>query len=475
MTPQLQRSTSAPTSASVDEHADAHPAEHTHAHTPERADIIVVGAGVSGLTAAKLLRDAGLRVIVLEARDRIGGRTHTERADGWVTDMGASWIHGIDDGPAFAAVQAFGMPTTEFTVGSFQVDSRPIAYYGPDGTRLSEAEAAAFARDVHDFDAALAATVAASAMGDSYGDAVEATLASLAWAEDRGQRVREFMRHRSEEQYGAWIDDLDAHGLDDDETNGDEVVFAEGYDQLAANLAIGLDIRLSQEVSRVSWQAGEGVQVHTSHGSFHADQAIVTVPVGVLQSGEFAFDPLLPEETRSALSGFRMNAFEKVFLKFSRRFWPRDAYAIRRQGAAAEWWHSWYDLTALHGEPTLLTFAAGPCAVETREWSDAKIADSVVESLREMFGDAVPAPIAVRVTKWQDDPYSRGSYAFMTPGTLTTDHERIAAPIGDVLHLAGEATWTDDPATVTAALCSGHRAAERALGREIPVERIYAS
>lgn len=305
--------------------------------TNERADVVVVGAGVSGLTAAKLLRDAGLRVIVLEARDRIGGRTHTERADGWVTDMGASWIHGIDDGPAFAAVQSFGMPTTEFTVGSFQVDSRPIAYYGPDGARLSDAEAAAFARDVHDFDAALASTVAASAAGASYGDAVEATLASLAWAEDRGQRVREFMRHRSEEQYGAWIDDLDAHGLDDDETNGDEVVFAEGYDQLAANLAAGLHIRLSHEVSRVEWQARSGVQVHSSRGSFHADQAIVTVPIGVLQSGEFGFDPPLPKETGSALSGFRMNAFEKVFLRFPHRFWPEDVYAIRRQGEAAEW------------------------------------------------------------------------------------------------------------------------------------------
>ena len=58
---------------------------------------------------------------------------------------------------------------------------------------------------------------------------------------------------------------------------------------------------------------------------------------------------------------------------------------------------------------------------------------------------------------------------------LTTDHEQIAAPIGEVLHIAGEATWTDDPATVTAALCSGHRAAERVLGRTIPVDRIYAA
>jgi hypothetical protein len=63
----------------------------------------------------------------------------------------------------------------------------------------------------------------------------------------------------------------------------------------------------------------------------------------------------------------------------------------------------------------------------------------------------------------------------MTPGSLTSDHDLLATPIGDVLHLAGEATWTDDPATVTAALCSGHRAAERVLGRAIPIDRIYGT
>lgn len=447
--------------------------EHNANHT--QADVLVVGAGVSGLTAAKLLRDAGRNVVVLEARDRIGGRTHTTREGGWVTDMGASWIHGVHDGPAYDAVRAFGMQTVEFTVGSFQVDSRPIAYFGPDGVRLGDEAASAFAADVHAFDEALAVTVAASAPSTSYGEAVERTLASLAWGEDRGRRVREFMRHRSEEQYGAWIDDLDAHGLDDDATNGDEVVFPGGFDRLAAGLAEGLDVRLEHEVSGVHWVAGEGVRVETDHGSFAAAQAVVTVPIGVLQSDAISFEPTLPEPIAHALAGFRMNAFEKVFLRFERRFWHDDVYALRRQGDAATWWHSWYDLTALHGEPTLLTFAAGPCAVETRDWSDEAIAESVLDALRELYGDAVPNPTGVRVTRWQDDPYVRGSYAYMTVGSETSDHDLLATPIGDVLHLAGEATWMDDPATVTAALCSGHRAAENVLGRSIPIDQIYAT
>lgn len=439
--------------------------------TPD-ADVIVIGAGVSGLVAAKLLNEQGMRVIVLEARGRIGGRTHTDRTDGWVTDMGASWIHGIDDGPVHEVARAFGMSMAEFTVGSFQVDSRPIAYYGPDGARLHPTQVTSFASDVHAFDEALAVTMAASAPCSSYGQVVERTLASFSWGEDRGQRVREFMQHRSEEQYGAWIDDLDAHGLDDDATSGIEVVFPEGFDHLAAGLAHGLDVHLGHEVHTVRWAEGTGVEVHTARGSFAAKHAVVTVPVGVLQSDAFKIEPALPSEISRALDGFQMNSFEKVFLRFPHRFWDENVYAIRRQGDAAKWWHSWYDLTDLHGEPTLLTFAAGPCAVETRSWSDQRIADSVLDSLRSIFGEGLPNPNGIRVTRWQDDPLARGSYAYMRVGASTEDHDLLATPIGGVLHIAGEATWTDDPATVTAAMCSGHRAAERILGARIPLGQI---
>jgi phytoene dehydrogenase-like protein len=101
----------------------------------EHVDTIVVGAGVSGLTAARLLSGAGRRVVVLEARDRVGGRVWTDRRDGRVTDMGASWIHGITDSAVHAAADAAGLAMVEFTVGGYQVDGRPIAYYGPDGAR----------------------------------------------------------------------------------------------------------------------------------------------------------------------------------------------------------------------------------------------------------------------------------------------------------------------------------------------------
>lgn len=219
---------------------------------------------------------------------------------------------------------------------------------------------------------------------------------------------------------------------------------------------------------------GDAAVVVADRGEFRADRVVVTVPVGVLKSDSFVIDPPLPDAHARALAGLEMNAFEKVFLRFPNRFWDEDVYAIRQQGEAGTWWHSWYDLTDLHGVPTLLTFAAGPCAQEIRGWSDDRVADSVLAALRGIHGARVEPPTNVTVTHWQDDPFARGSYAYMSVGATPEDHDRLAVPVDDVLHLAGEATWTEDPATVTAALRSGHRAAENILGQEVPLSQLWS-
>ena len=439
-------------------------------------DTIVVGAGVSGLSAARVLAAEGQKVVVLEARDRIGGRLHTERVDGRITDLGASWIHGIDGSPLHQVTSAFGMPEVEFTVGSYQPGGRPIAYYGPDGARLPDSAAEQFIADAARVEVRLVKVIESMEPGASYGEAARIAVGEVAaaegWDPARAARLVEYLDHRSEEQYGADSSLLDAHGLEDEVINGDEVVFPEGYDQLASNLAAGIDVRLEHVVKRVARAGaagvGSGVVVETNQGVFAAAQAVVTVPIGVLQTDRIMFDPPLPEAVAGAISRFRMNSFEKIILRFPERFWDEGVYAIRRQGEAAQWWHSWYDLTDLHGEPTLLTFAAGECAKEIRGWSEERVVDSVMDSLREIYGARTLGPVHATVTDWQGDEWAGGAYAYMTLGCAGEDHGRIATPIDGVLQLAGEATWDADPATVNAALCSGHRAAERILGKELP-------
>ena len=388
---------------------------------------------------------------MLEARDRVGGRIVTDRRYGLATDLGASWIHGITDSPVAAAAEAFGMRMVEFTVGGYQPDSRPIAYYGPDGRRLSDAAARSFIDDIHAVDATLLEVVAASGPDASYRDVTDEAIARYGWDEDRAQRVREYLEHRSEEQYGAWIEDLAAHGLDDDSDRRRRGGVSRRLRPPSVTARRGP--RHPPHPCRrrsVRWSA-DGVTVTTDRGTFTADNAVVTVPVGVLQSDDFVIEPPLPEPVAGALGRLKMNAFEKVFLRFPTKFWDDGVYAIRQQGPESRWWHSWYDLTALHDTPTLLTFAAGPAAVETRDWTEEEIVDSVLAQLRRLYGDRVEKPTHVHITDWQDDPFAHGSYAYMTVGSTTADHDILATPVGGVLHLAGEATWTDDPATVTAA------------------------
>jgi monoamine oxidase len=413
-----------------------------------------------------MLADAGQDVVVLEARDRIGGRMLTDRSAGFPVDLGASWIHGIDGSALFELVQALGIPTREFTVGSFQAGGRPMEHFAGDGTPMDDAASARWIHDVDFVDGLLAEEIARSSPGDTYLDVTERALDRSGLAPERIDEVREFFRHRVEEQCGAWIGDLDAHGLDEDAIDGDEVIFPRGYDELPHRLAAGLDIRLAHRVTMVA-RSSEGVAATTDRGVFHARRAVVTVPLGVLKAGDIAFDPALPAEVSEPIARLGMGVFNKVFVQFDERFWDDTSYVLRTLGEAGADWHSWYDVSAISGRPTLLTFAAGPFGARMQGQADDAVVASAVHALRRLYGRAVGDPVAYWVTRWGDDPYSRGSYSHVAAGASHRDHDALAGPVDGVLHFAGEATWGAEPATVGGAYLSGHRAAERILSRAV--------
>ncbi|KTR09088.1 flavin monoamine oxidase family protein [Curtobacterium luteum] len=429
------------------------------------ADVVVVGAGVSGLAAARALVQGGKRVVVLEARDRIGGRTWTDDALGVPVDLGASWIHGVDGNPLWELAPALGIDTVEFTVGSFQFDGRPIGWHAPSGRRLTGAEAASFVADLHALDAALPEVVEHAPPPSTYASAVNAVLRDLRIDGDRAARVREYTAHRSEDLCGAPVTVLDAHGLDEEHVPGDEVVFPRGYGQYARALAEGLDVRPSSVVRAVR-QSPDGAVVELADGRVTtAAEVVVTVPLGVLQAGAVIFEPPLAPDVLDAMGRLGMGVYDKVFLRFPERFWGDD-WVVRQQGPAGVDWHSWYDMSRVTGEPVLAALVGGAGARRIESLPDALVVDEGLEALRRMFGSSVPEPDAVRITRWAADPFARGSYSYLHVGASPDDHDLLGSRCGRV-QLAGEATWGDDPATVHGALLSGLRAAGRLLGHEV--------
>ncbi|WP_350352556.1 NAD(P)/FAD-dependent oxidoreductase [Microbacterium sp. A8/3-1] len=436
-------------------------------------DTIVIGAGMSGVTTARMLVDAGQRVVVLEGRDRVGGRMNSDRQAGFPVDLGASWVHGIDGSALWDLVQALGIPTLEYTVGSFQVGGRPIENFGGDGKLMDAAASARWIADVEEADRLLVEEIGKSSAGDTYLDVTERALDRSGLDPERIDEIREFFRHRVEEQCGAWIGDLDAHGLDEDAIDGDEVIFPRGYDELPRRISAGLDVRLGHIVTRVA-RSATGVVVSTGDAEFTADRVVVTVPLGVLQAGSLAFDPPLPDSVAGPIDRLGMGVFNKIFLQFPERFWNEESYVIRALGEAGEHWHSWYDVSAVSGIPTLLTFAAGPFGRHMQELPDEEVVADVVRALRALYGDAVGEPVAHWITHWGEDRFSLGSYSHLALGSSHHDHDELAGPVDDVLHFAGEATWGDEPATVGAAYYSGRRAAERILGRSVDLDAFAA-
>lgn len=434
----------------------------------ERFDTVVVGAGMAGLTCARMLADAGRSVVVVEARDRVGGRMSTDRTAGFPVDLGASWIHGIAGSPLWELVRALGIPTREFTVGSFQVGGRPMKHFSSSGVRLDAEAAARWVADVRAVDRDLVEVIARSSAGDSYLDVTERALDASGLSPERIDEIRGFFRHRVEEQCGAWIGDLDAHGLDEDAIDGDEVIFPRGYDELPGRIASGVDVRLGHTVRSVERRDARWI-VHSDAGTFASDDVVVTVPLGVLQSGTIRFDPPLPRRASASIARLGMGVFNKIFVQFAEKFWDDGTYVIRALGAAGERWHSWYDVSAISGIPTLLTFAAGPLGRRMQTLPDAEVVADSVRALRALYGDVVGEPTASWVTRWGDDAHSRGSYSHLPVGASHRDHDALAGPFNGGLHFAGEATWGEEPATVGAAYASGRRSAESILGH--PIDR----
>ena len=326
-------------------------------------EIVVIGAGLAGLAAARRLHDGGRRVRVLEARDRLGGRIHTVDDLGVAVDRGATWIHGDDGNPMMELVDDAGA-TTAVT------DFDDVVVYDADGAVVDP-------DDVDELVTALSELAEESDENEVIADAVSGALAD---ADERTRTLAGYVvTSVVEHDEAADAADLTfASILTGEEFGGDELLLPNGFSQLVEPVADGLDVELGQVVSLIEVDLDE-VRITTSDGGLVvADRVLVTLPLGVLQAGDVEFVPALPEATVDAIDRLGMGTLDRVVLRFDERFWDEAdvvGFAGRPPGRFAEW----IDLTDVVGAPVLMGFNAGVAAGELDDLDDDAV---VAEAMR---------------------------------------------------------------------------------------------
>jgi monoamine oxidase len=424
-----------------------------------RADVLVAGAGIAGLSAARELTRRGYRVIVLEARSRIGGRIWTDRSLGLPLDLGASWIHHKRGNPLNTLAQDIGADRVETEYDN-------ITRYASSGHKLGDKENREINalgtrihkkirkwQDTYKKDTSLHSAVDRYIKQNSI---PASTLPLLNYVLNTG----------IEHEYAADLADLSLHWFDDaDEYRGSDVLFPRGYDQLTGHISQGIDIRLghpvhSVEVKQNSVLMRAGDADYAGEMEFRADSAVIAVPLGVLKAREIRFSPPLPARKEKDIARMGFGVLNKLYLQFDRPFWPQDTHLIGYVPKKKGEWCEWLNMLPFTGEPLLLGFNAGRFGREIESWSDEHIANSALTVLRKIYGSSVPEPKARLVTRWGQDRFARGSYSSLTPGMKPKAYTRLAAPVADRLFFAGEHTHRNHPATAHGAFLSGIRAAE---------------
>lgn len=421
------------------------------------SDVIVIGAGVSGLAAARELANRGRTVMVLEGRDRIGGRIWTSTAwPGVPLDLGASWIHGIDGNPIHRLATDIGART-------IVTDGDSITYYMPDGREATPAEETAIERwgdrvadelenyqDDHGTDSSIRSVIRMALHSEGL--------------DDRDRAMLSYNLNEIEQEYAGGVDQLSALYFDsDDPIDGDDVAFPDGYGTIPDHLGAGLQIRTGHTVTGVDWNTS-GVTVTTDRGTLRAGAAVVTLPLGVLQSGKVAFAAGLPAVKDSAIRRLGVGVLNKCYLRFPETFWA-DTDWLGHIPRAEGQWAQWINVERISGAPVLLGFNAADFGRSIEEWTDARIVESAMSTLRTIYGSGVPNPVDHQITRWASDGYALGSYSFNKIGSDPDMRDDLATPIDRRVFFAGEATDSGSFATVHGAYRSGIRAAREITGQ----------
>ncbi len=424
--------------------------------------VVVVGAGIAGLAAASWLCGAGLTCVVLEARDRIGGRLHTVDLAGTPVDLGGSWIHHPVGNPLSAACDQLG-------VARDPGDPIPSlsAYDRAERRLLERAEVDIYARveseafwdSVH----SLSDRLGPDATAD---DAIEAHLAERGLSGSVARRVRQALRAEVEADAADLAGNQALRWLAiDEQFEGD--LFGDlprdGYRSVVHALAAGVDVRLNTEVVSVEVD-DDGIRATCADGSVETgSHVVVTVPLGVLKRGRPRFDPPLPAPMIEAVDRLGFGRYEKIALRFESPFWRADGLSHLivfppDEDEPAIWV---FDLDAFDAGPVLCAHLFHTLTPIALDRSPARAVGWLTDMLTEIFGHPVPEPVATVVTSWANDPFTSGAYTHCPPGSDPAMLDLLAEPVHGRLLLAGEHAQSARPGYADGAYVSGLRAAQR--------------
>ena len=413
---------------------------------PSAPDVVIVGAGMAGLAAARTLIAYGLGVAVVEARDRIGGRAYTDRETfARPFDWGAAQLHSAPSNPLLSLAQAGrfslipegGVPTVMLDgreasaleyrdlAAALRGQSRALVGAARQGIDLS---AAAIAPVANRYEAIAAALNAPLSLGIDYED-----MSTLDWA------------RQIDKDPGVFV--VEGVGR-----------FVEAFDD-------NLPIALEAPVSRIGW-GGAGVEVETARGTLAAKVALVTVSTGVVNGGELRFDPALPEPHRKAFARLPMGHLEKIALEFEDDVLtlPPNSWFLLQRGDEAP-----VDLLVRPlGASLAVVHVGGRLADALVGQGMGAVTDYAIDALAILFGSAIRAKVKrAFITEWANDRYARGAFAAALPGHAEA-RLALSEPVGERIFFCGEAnvpTWSAQLAgAYLSGLLTGERVAELLRG-----------
>lgn len=396
-------------------------------------DTIVIGGGAAGIAAARRLTGAGIDCLLVEARERLGGRAYTDIVDGYALDLGCGWLHSADRNPWVAVAEAQG---------------RALDKTAPPWTR--PALQAGFSMDEQ---------AAFRAASEAFFERVE----KAAQGPDRA--ALEFLEpgNRWNGLIGAIVTYITGGNLDQvsvqdfDNYHDTEVNWriADGYGTLVAAHADGVPVARGCAVTTID-HSGKRLKVTTARGALTADHAIVAVPATLIADGALTFTPALPDKTAAA-AGLPLGLADKLFVTLDRPedFAPGTRLVGNTDSSATATYHF-----RPFGRPLIEVYFGGRNAHALEEGGARAFFDFAKTELTGLLGGDFGKRIApLRMHPWASDPFARGSYSFALTGHAG-DRAILAAPVDGRLFFAGEACSPHNFSTAHGAYESGVAAAD---------------